>query len=350
VTPPEEESTVSQPPDAGGTSHWRAAALIGVGLALLGALLWSTDLSHVADDVRTLGWLAPLILVPYMVMGLVDAAAWRATLPRSVRNVVPFVALYLTRIAGEAVNSVTPTAKVGGEPVKAHMLRSWGVPGVDGLVSVVLARTALVVSQSLFVALGVAALFVRLEQPGWAATWLAVMLVLTLGFGAVLVWIQLRNPAVRAWGALRRIFPRSRLLERAEAPAGMVDHGLDQFYRFEGHSFLWATSLHLLGWLVGVCEVHLMMSLIGSPVSWLDAFVIESLAQPIRAVALVIPGGLGAQEWGGVMLCTRLGVPEADAVTLWLLKRARETIFDVVGLAYLGLQSTRDLRRGEDPA
>jgi hypothetical protein len=50
------------------------------------------------------------------------------------------------------------------------------------------------------------------------------------------------------------------------------------------------------------------------------------------------------------MLCTRLGVPEADAVTLWLLKRARETIFDVVGLAYLGLQSTRDLRRGEDPA
>jgi uncharacterized membrane protein YbhN (UPF0104 family) len=93
-----------------------------------------------------------------------------------------------------------------------------------------------------------------------------------------------------------------------------------------------------------------MMSLIGAPVSWLDAFVIESLAQPIRAIALVIPGGLGAQEWGGVLLCTRLGIPEADAVTLWLLKRGRETIFDVVGLAYLGLRSTHDLRRWGRPA
>jgi putative membrane protein len=350
VTPPEEESTVNRSPEAGGGSRWRAAALIALGLALLGALLWSTDLSHVADDVRTLGWWAPFILVPYLVMGVVDAAAWRCTLPSRVRDVVPFAGLYLTRIAGEAINSVTPTATVGGEPVKAHLLRSWGVPGVDGLVSVVLARTALVVAQSLFVALGVAALFVRLEQPGWAATWLAVMLVLTLGFATLLVWFQLRNPALTAWRALRRVFPRSRLLERAEAPATLVDHGLDQFYRFEGHSFAWATSLHLVGWLVGVWEVHLMMSLIGAPVSWLDAFVIEALAQPIRAVALVIPGGLGAQEWGGVMLCTRLGIPEADAVTLWLLKRGRETIFDVVGLAYLGLRSTRSLQRGEEPA
>jgi putative membrane protein len=350
VTPPEEASTASQTPHAGRRARWRAAALIGVGLALLGTLLASTDLANVASDVRSLGWWAPLILLPYMVMGLIDSVAWRCTLPRGAAHLVPFAALYFTRMAGEAVNSVTPTATVGGEPVKAHMLRSWGVRGVDGLVSVVLARTALVVSQSIFVALGVAALFLRLEQPGWAATWLTVMLVLTLGFATALVWVQLRNPAVTTWQALRRVFPHSRLLERAEASAASVDHGLHHFYRFEGHSFFWATSLHLLGWLAGVWEVHLMMSLIGAPVSWLDAFVIESLAQPIRAIALVIPGGLGAQEWGGVLLCTRLGVPEADAVTLWLLKRGRETIFDVVGLAYLGLRSARELRRRETSA
>jgi len=350
VTPPEEESIVSPSPDAGRGRRWRAAVLVGVGLALLGALLWSTDVSHVLDDVRTLGWWAPLILVPYLVMAFVDALGWRVTLPRGVRDLVPFGSLYLTRMAGEAVNSVTPTATVGGEPVKAHLLRSWGVAGVDGVVSVVLARTAMVVSQSIFVALGVAALFVRLDQPGWAAAWLAVMLVLTLGFSAMLVWIQLRNPTVTVWRTLRRVFPRSSLLERTEAPAGMVDRGLDRFYRFERNAFFTATTLHLVGWLAGVWEVHLMMSLIGAPVSWLDAFIIESLAQPIRAVALVIPGGLGAQEWGGVLLCTRLGIPEANAVTLWLLKRARETIFDVVGLVYLGMRSTRGLRREEEPA
>ena len=34
-------------------------------------------------------------------------------------------------------------------------------------------------------------------------------------------------------------------------------------------------------------------------------------------------------------LCRFLGVPEPAAVTLWLLKRARELAFDSVGLAYL---------------
>jgi hypothetical protein len=50
---------------------------------------------------------------------------------------------------------------------------------------------------------------------------------------------------------------------------------------------------------------------------------------------VIIPGGLGTQEWGGVALCSFLGMSEYDAATLWLLKRGRELVFDGVGLAYL---------------
>lgn len=78
-----------------------------------------------------------------------------------------------------------------------------------------------------------------------------------------------------------------------------------------------------------------MIALIGGAVTWRDAFIIETLSQPIRAAALVVPAGIGTQELGGVWLCTFLGMNEADAVTLWLLKRARETFFDIVGMAYL---------------
>jgi len=78
-----------------------------------------------------------------------------------------------------------------------------------------------------------------------------------------------------------------------------------------------------------------MVQLIGGAVSWLDAFIIETLAQPIRAAAMIVPAGIGVQELGGVWLCTFLGMSEGDAVTLWLLKRARELCFDSVGVAYL---------------
>jgi glycosyltransferase 2 family protein len=86
------------------------------------------------------------------------------------------------------------------------------------------------------------------------------------------------------------------------------------------------------------------MWLIGAPVPWLDALIIEALSQPIRAAAVVIPGGLGTQEIGGVALCRFLGMGEAEAATLWLLKRGRELVFDGVGLVYLARRST--LARG----
>ena len=80
-----------------------------------------------------------------------------------------------------------------------------------------------------------------------------------------------------------------------------------------------------------------MMALIGHPLGLLDALLVEALVQPVRAAAIVIPGGLGAQEVGGVALCRFLGIPEPVAVTLWLLKRGREFVFDGVGLIYLAV-------------
>ena len=337
----DETAPTNDPPAAAGRSRLRAALLVAVGLALLGTLLYSTGLAPILEHMRILGGRAPLVIVPYLLVALIDTFGWRCTLPRGARVAVPFAALYLTRMAGEAINSVTPTATVGGEPVKAYLLRSWGVAGVDGVVSVLLARTALVVSQSMFVAFGVAALFIHLEHAWWGLVWLAAMLVLVLGFGTALVALQLRNPTITVWRLLRRIFRRSHLLERLQHHATSIDRGLEHFYRFERRAFVQATALYLFGWLFGVWEVHLMMWLIDAPVTWLDAFIIESLAQPIRAVAIVIPGGVGAQEWGGAWLCMSLGVPEPAAVTLWLLKRARETVFDVVGLTYMTTRSRR---------
>ena len=86
---------------------------------------------------------------------------------------------------------------------------------------------------------------------------------------------------------------------------------------------------------MGVTEVALIMYLIGAPIPWIDALIIEALSQPIRAAAVVIPGGLGTQEWGGVALCRLLGMAEDEAATLWLLKRGRELVLDGVGLLYL---------------
>ena len=142
------------------------------------------------------------------------------------------------------------------------------------------------------------------------------------------------------WRWAQRLAPGSRLLTRFAPNAQAIDARLADFYRFDRGAFWEAAAWHLFGWLFGVTEVVLIMYLIGADVTWLDALVIEALSQPIRAAAVVIPGGLGTQEAGGVALCGLLGMPEPEAATLWLLKRGRELLFDGVGLAYLARRSS----------
>jgi hypothetical protein len=66
-----------------------------------------------------------------------------------------------------------------------------------------------------------------------------------------------------------------------------------------------------------------------------DALIIESMVQPMTAAGLFIPGALGVQEAGGVFLCRLLGIDEGAGFAMMALKRAREAVYNVIGLAVL---------------
>ncbi|HJW68542.1 MAG TPA: flippase-like domain-containing protein [Candidatus Binatia bacterium] len=333
---------------AGGDVRRRIVPLLALaaGLSLLGWLLHHTGFEPVWQRLRVLGWAAPLVFVPYLLIAIIDARGWRLALPAAARARIPLPGLMLTRMAGEAVNSLTPVAALG-EPVKVYLLRPWQVTGSEALASVVISKTALIASQSLFTALGIAALLARIGRPQLALGWLVVLVVICALFTTGLVWVQHRSPGAALWRLLRRVVPRARLVDRLETSIAAFDHRLRDFYRGEPRAFLRASTWHFTGWLLGVVEVVVMVTLMGRSVTWLDAFVIETLAQPIRATSILVPAGIGTQELGGVWLCTFLGMAEADAVTLWLLKRAREVVFDGVGVAYFAQHGGRRAFKAE---
>jgi len=97
--------------------------------------------------------------------------------------------------------------------------------------------------------------------------------------------------------------------------------------------------LSLVGWLVGTGEVYLILQLIHHPVGWMDALLLESLGQAIRGAAFAIPGALGVQEGGYLLLAPLAGLPPDAGLALSLAKRARELLLGVPGLLYLHLSS-----------
>jgi uncharacterized membrane protein YbhN (UPF0104 family) len=97
----------------------------------------------------------------------------------------------------------------------------------------------------------------------------------------------------------------------------------------------------LVGWLVGTGEVYLITILLGTPVSWRDALLLESLGQAVRGAGFAIPGALGVQEGGYLLLAPLAGLAPDAALALSLAKRARELLLGLPGLIYLHL-ATRD--------
>ena len=90
--------------------------------------------------------------------------------------------------------------------------------------------------------------------------------------------------------------------------------------------FLTALLVHLAFWFLGAVEVLVALNLMGYPVSYLDAVVVESLGQAVRAAGFLIPGALGVQEAGFIAVCAVFGIPAPAAVALSLVKRVPEIV------------------------
>ncbi len=315
--------------------HLRTAALVAVGLAALGAVLYYVGVGQVLALMQSLGWWAPLVLVPYGVIMIFDVFGWGRALAYPSRRLVSFWKLYWIRLAGEAVNNLTPTAGLAGEPVKAYLLRQHGVGTSDGVASVVIAKGAIISSQIVFTLIG---LFMLLD---WLDLLRARGLLLigcwVVGLGIVLgmvVW-QRRGVVGDVARLLRNLGLRGSFIARLESRAAEIDGSLARFYREDPRGFAATTLYHFAGWMLGAGEVVLFLWMMGISCGWEEAIIIESLSQAVLVSGAVIPGGLGVQEFSGAVLCRLLGFSEPAGVALMLLKRIRELAFSLLGLAAL---------------
>ena len=307
-------------------------ALTGLGLVLLGVLIYQAGPRQLAQHLRVLGWWTPIIFLPYAISSGFDAAGWRVTF---VRFRPALWLLYLARLVGEAMNSITPTAYLGGEPVKAFVLQRFGIPLTEGATSVILAKTALTIAQIAFVIVGVALFLIR-KDTGIAI--IPTMVALAIAGTAVatfLVILQRRGLVAFVARVTRRMFPRARLAVQLAERAPEIDMRLRSFYGARPRAAAASVALHFTGWITGAAEVFVIMTLIGHPVSVVDAIVIEALAQPTRLAGIFIPGTLGVQEAGGMLIFGMLGLPPELGLAMMLLKRVREIGFNLLGLGLL---------------
>lgn len=309
--------------------RWALAAL---GLAFVAWLLWDLGPAAVWSVVRVLGWRVGVVLfVPFVVAVALDTVGWSVLLPGAR---VGGLALAGARLAGEAVNLATPTASVGGEPLKAFLVRDR--IGLDtGLASVVVDKTTMVMGQALLLVAGLAIASVVLEAPRDLLLAMVVLLGAEIVGVGGFAFVQLRGGVTGAGRILERLgvgaIARHRDLLRD------VDRRLLDLYRAHRLRVAVSALLHAGGWAVGGLEIYVVLGLAGIPVGLATALVLEAVSAAIRFATFMIPGSLGALEGGSVAAFVALGLPGVAGLSFTLIRRLREATWAVIGLIALAV-------------
>lgn len=323
--------------------------LLLAGLLILAGLIWHIGPDKILSAVTGIGPLALLvILLPSLLMYLVEAYGWRLTL-RHHATAVSFGRLLAIRTAGEVVNMTTPTAYVGGEPLKALLLKPHGVPMIEALASVITAKTTMTIAQVLFILLGIGLAFGLIGEASAedsSASLLGALIgVGLLLFGAALfVMVQRIGLFLGLLNVLRWCRIRIPYLEAREDKLRELDRTILDFYRRDRRAFLLSIGCFFLGWLAEALEVYAMLSVIGgtSVTAW-TAVSIGALSVFIKGGTFFIPASLGAQEGGNVLVLMAFGYSAVTGITFALLRRIRELVWIAAGLICLAALGGRQV-------
>ena len=176
---------------------------------------------------------------------------------------------------------------------------------------------------------------------------IGLMLLIALGGDELVVWpvaigIALAVPALGGFLLLQGELGQRLIKKVLSAFAGdrewqvfgAVDDlfaRLGEFYSYR-RGLIRSVTWHLAGWFVGAIEVWIVLNFMGYSIDYGDAVIIESLMHAVRGAAFAVPGALGAQEGGLIVLCAIFGVPPEAALALSLVKRIPDLVIGVPGL------------------
>jgi len=309
--------------------------LLSAGVLLFIAVMVSQGLPAIAATLGSAGWglllvaafhLLPLLLDALGICVLFDAGYGSDAIRDSL----------LTRWVGESASSLMPGGQIGGPVFMARHLAHRGMPLPDAAAAITVSITLQTFAQIVFALVGVTLLGAYASHSQHAMRTAALI---ASGFLAVQVggfyFIQRRGFFGKVMRTITR-FSGKRDWARFMNHADAVDRTVAGIYGRRwpvAASFTW----NLAGWFAGTGEVYLIGLLIGVPLSWGESLLLESLGQAIRGAGFAIPGALGIQEGGYLLLAPLAGLPPSAALALSLAKRSRELLLGLPGLMYLHL-------------
>jgi uncharacterized protein (TIRG00374 family) len=304
--------------------------LLVMGAAFLVYLVRKTGIAELCRQVGMLGWgLVPLILCEG-VAEFIHVAGWRYCLSGPHRS-LSRVQLFRIRLAGYAINYLTPTAAMGGEVTKAALLASKN-GGPEAVTGVLIGKVCFAFAHLLFVVSGSVIVLWRIELP--RALWLGMSISGGLIASGMVAFLLIQKHG-KLGGMVRWLVSRKvggPRMQQAAQGISEVDEALKAFYRQRPGDLLKAVCWHQLGYSVGIVQTWLFFNLLHQDVSWLLAAALWFLGMWFDLVTFAVPQNLGTLEGTRILALRAIGYSSLLGMTYGVALRLAQLFWSILGL------------------
>jgi putative membrane protein len=316
--------------------------LLGLaGAALFTVLLLRQGLPQVGAAFAAAGWaIAAVVLYHFALPLFLDTLAWWVLFPKSHR--LPLRKLLWMRWIGESVSTLVPSAAVGGDIVRARLAAINGASLPVAAGSVLVDITLGVFTQAAFTLLGVVLLVEVTGQKNFIRPTLIGTLIGVVGVAGFYF--------VQRMGMFRFLAKIIARLANSPEWQSLVQGGetLDQTVRAlyaRRKALVACCAWTIISLVAGSGEIWIALHALDLRATFISALILQSMVLTIRSAAFAVPGGLGVQEGGYLVVGNLLGIPGDAAFALSLIARVRELALGIPGLITWQIFEARRLWR-----
>lgn len=304
--------------------------LLGSGVFFLAYLLIKVGLRDLWQQLSVLGWgLIPLALGEG-IAEMIHTVGWRYCLSGPIRS-LSWWNLYRIRMAGYAINYLTPTAALGGEVTKGALLSSRH-PGPDAASGVLIGKLCFAVAHLVFVTLGGLLVLwrVKLPHPLWQSMFASGALIAVCMATFFSLQKHGKLGGLVRWLAARKV--ASTALHKAANNLSCVDETMKLFYQERPWGVPVAIGCHLLGYSIGIAQTWLFFHLLHQPATWTVAASIWFLGMWFDLLTFAVPQNLGTLEGTRALLMQTFGYSALTGVTYGFFLRLAQIVWSCAGL------------------
>ena len=308
---------------------------------IVGLIIFVIVLVQNFDIFLSLGKLNYIYLIPYLIVTFIihsiHVLRWKLIL-HSHDKKFGFLRLLLYRTVGFSVSYFTPSAQIGGEPVRAWLLTRHNMRFHHSLSTVMIDKFMEVAINLMLGVIGVFFLILKFTVSDDAI----VLMTAALFFAVLGVLIYYRRMVKNKpffslffrFSKQKKIVKIRRTIQKSEK---MVSH----FFNRKKKILLASLMLTLVNFVVMFFEYYFLFLIFGVDAEIGNLFMV--IAVVAISYIMPVPSGLGVMEFGQAGLFSFLSLKSSFGVGMSLIIRLRDSCIAVFGLIYLTFRGIKSL-------